>query len=689
MRQTAQEPEEIAFRQALENLRYRDCTADDIALLRSRIATTNDQLSVDHTSFKNVSIITSLNRDKDQINKSNSARFAAENGEALEDFYSFDKMSNAEPKRVDPKKKRRVYSKAKSISKSMQVGLWNQPPCTSEQIPGKLSLCIGMPVLIRNNEATELCITKGQEARIVGWTAMKYPKWPGRKYLDVLYVELIDPPHAVNLPHLPKNVVPLTRNAETVEAQLPNDEYVNVSRSQIPILPNFAMTDYSSQGKTREFNVVDLAECRNFQAMYTCLSRGTSLKGTLIVHDFKNEHLRGELDGALRQEYRELKYLTSITDMLYEGILPSHVIRPTRWETIRAYREWKAGDGLTIEKAPAFPETNDFDPPTEDIVYEVSTIAATTKRKEQEANSAPPRKRRRVGIGADPVLANETWAAPTGPLWDARDWSCAYDVWTFILHCLWLSDRVKWTRVLKTYSATMQSMVGEFEGMQRRDPEEELTQVRDIWRSTLRETYPSQYPTGTVGTDIIALTEHLLAHPLSGCTVMSTCTTCGLDMTNSVTSYRSFGRFSSVRAESMSIQHFVDDCFTEFQTCGSCKDRVVVKHAYSDMLTFEIVTAEDVLLNGRIEVGTWGTYRLTGVIYYGDHHFTSRVITRDNKVYFHDGMDGGHSTYEGILGGSFNEDDLRECGGRSASMAVYALADRSRPRGDSDTDCVL
>ncbi|KAF6743206.1 hypothetical protein DFP72DRAFT_781407, partial [Ephemerocybe angulata] len=205
------------------------------------------------------------------------------------------------PKRIDPKKARRIYSKAKSISKAMQIGLWNQPPCTSEQIPGKLSLCIGMPVMIRYNEATELCITRGQEARIVGWSAMKYPKWPGRKYLDVLYVELINPPHPVNLPHLPKNVVPLTRNSESIEAQLPNDEYVRISRSQIPVLPNFSMTDYSSQGKTREFNVVDLAECRNFQAVYTCLSRGTSLAGTLIVRDFEDTLLRGELDGALRQ----------------------------------------------------------------------------------------------------------------------------------------------------------------------------------------------------------------------------------------------------------------------------------------------------------------------------------------------------------------------------------------------------
>lgn len=111
MRQTALEPEEIAFRRALQNLRYRDCDDDDIALLRTRLAGKEHNVSVDDKGFKNVSIITSLNRDKDQINATNSARFAAENGQVLEDFYSFDKLSSGEPKRQDPKKARRVLHK--------------------------------------------------------------------------------------------------------------------------------------------------------------------------------------------------------------------------------------------------------------------------------------------------------------------------------------------------------------------------------------------------------------------------------------------------------------------------------------------------------------------------------------------------------------------------------------------------
>ena len=49
--------------------------------------------------------------------------------------------------------------------------LWILCHSASVYVPGKISLCIGMPVMIQNNDATELCTTKGQEGYIVGWEA--------------------------------------------------------------------------------------------------------------------------------------------------------------------------------------------------------------------------------------------------------------------------------------------------------------------------------------------------------------------------------------------------------------------------------------------------------------------------------------------------------------------------------------
>lgn len=676
MRQTASDESEIAFRRALDNLRWHACTPEDIALLRTRIAGPATGLSVDDDEYRSVSVITARNRDKDQINASNSARFAAECGDKLVDFYAVDTLKSSEAKRRDPKKRNRVYSTLARLSKVIQVKLWSQPPSTSEQIPSKLSLCLGLPVMIRYNEATELCMTRGQEGRVVGWTAQKLPKWQGRRVLDTLYVELLNPPRNVKLPHLPKNVVPMTPNVDTVEAQLPNDEYVTVARKQVPVLPNFAMTDYSAQGKTREYNVVDIANCRTFHGVYTCLSRGTSLSRTLILRDFSDTLLKGELPGELRQEYRELGYLTLITDLVYHDILPAGVLKSTRWDTIAAYRTWKATVGCNVESAPVLPQEDDMAPPTHVTQYEHETFRANAKRKAAQAttNASPAKKAR---AGNYPTLANASWASPVGPLWDSTDWSCAFDVWTFIIHSLWMSDRVKWSRVLNTVSEPMKVMVNALESAPGLDPENELSAVRDLWRGAVRRVSPREYPIGRLGADVMGLTGALFGYVYRGCSVDVACSHCNLHSVISANFSAKLGPFASVRS-SNSVQEYVDKCFQVLQRCEGCGGGMTATHQYTPFLSLEVAEACGVTLNSCIEIPAWGMYRLAGLIYFGDEHFVARVVTSDNKVYSHDGMEGTYSTYEGCLGDGLDDTDMQFCGTKNVSVAFYVLADRVR-----------
>ncbi|KAF9034543.1 hypothetical protein BJ165DRAFT_1356248, partial [Panaeolus papilionaceus] len=280
-------------RRALENLRYKACTKEDIELLRSRVAEINPGLSLDNAPRKNVSIITARNTDKDLFNDVHAFRYANELGETLHEFYSEDVLvSDVATSR---KGKRRMQpSTRRALDKEAQYDLWRQPPDTSDQIPACLKLCLGMPVMIRCNQATELCITRGQEARVVGWTAQPIRGFPNGKKLDVLFVESSNPPKAVQVDKLPHNVVPLTCQSQSLEARLPSDRLIRVSRTQVPILPNFSMTDYASQGKGREIDVVDISQCRSFQGVYTCLSRGLTLEGTLQFDHKRFSRLTGD-----------------------------------------------------------------------------------------------------------------------------------------------------------------------------------------------------------------------------------------------------------------------------------------------------------------------------------------------------------------------------------------------------------
>ena len=91
--QKTQSSEDACFRTALENMRYAQCTPDDIEFLKTLIAgKITGQPNIARKRFRNVSIITELNSRKDQLNKLGSLRFATETNQTLTDFYSDDEL---------------------------------------------------------------------------------------------------------------------------------------------------------------------------------------------------------------------------------------------------------------------------------------------------------------------------------------------------------------------------------------------------------------------------------------------------------------------------------------------------------------------------------------------------------------------------------------------------------------------
>ena len=156
-----------------------------------------------------------------------------------------------------------------------------------------------------------------------------------------IFVELIKPPTEVQFDGLPKNVVPLYPTTNTIQASLPNDNKVLISRTQIEVLINFAMTDFGAQGKTCLNNVCDLNNLTTHQSYYIALSRSASAMGTLILQGFDPQKITGKCSGALCQEFQELEILDDITKFKYEGKLSPKVYGNIRNTLIQTFREWK------------------------------------------------------------------------------------------------------------------------------------------------------------------------------------------------------------------------------------------------------------------------------------------------------------------------------------------------------------
>src|ERR1700689_84356 len=117
--------------------------------------------------------------------------------------------------------------------------------------------------------------------------------------LDTHFVKLDKPAKSVKIDGLPKNVVSIVKSVKTVKYVFSSDLAEYVERSQVWVLPNFSMTNYTSQGKTRPFNLVDLSNCRNHQSYYTCLSRSATAAGTIIVQSFSPQMIISGATGYL------------------------------------------------------------------------------------------------------------------------------------------------------------------------------------------------------------------------------------------------------------------------------------------------------------------------------------------------------------------------------------------------------
>ena len=81
------------LRTALENMRFKACTADDIAFLHTRISRIGNKYPhISEKQFRNVSIITAQNAHKDKMNELGCHRFSRENNQKLINFYSVDRL---------------------------------------------------------------------------------------------------------------------------------------------------------------------------------------------------------------------------------------------------------------------------------------------------------------------------------------------------------------------------------------------------------------------------------------------------------------------------------------------------------------------------------------------------------------------------------------------------------------------
>ncbi|KAF5345450.1 hypothetical protein D9758_013654 [Tetrapyrgos nigripes] len=675
MRQTEQSERDDKYRNALENMRYKSCTPEDIAFLRTMISNPcQPEKSLKNENFRNTPIILTYNKHKDVANRLGTERFAAETCQKLTSFYSEDEHVILEEIPEDQRQyRKRRRSKRFRVNGKIQKELWSQPHSYNDrQVPGRLDLCLGMPVMIRYNSATELCITKGQEGYVHGWKA-KTGKH-GKLVLDVLFIKLHKPPNPpapIKFDGLPENVVPITRNTVRIECKLSDDSEIAISRTQVEILPNFAMTDFASQGKTRDWNVVDIHNSRDFRAIYTALSRSSCADQTLILQGFNTNLLTGGIKnkGGYRQELRELELLDEITRLKYLGILSPSVFGDHRSSLIKSFRtvqginfvpasvhksiEWNDSDplpdtfdsGETWQIISADNETDQKNKrqlkgnfKTAKGATQNETKGRTLKRKAQaeepERPSTTPKKKIKEDVPAQIQRNSASYLSYPSLRWFLN--SCAYDSAIILLYYLYVNhfeiEMSHFTQILSM------DLLDAF-----RSGITDLTAARENVRRGLHNIDSEAFSYGQyadAGEVLLALTQSDLSFSRSQVICTNNHVHKPWKNRTNMLLYMSTRMYQSTQQW---VDNFVQPFGWQCQICHTELQTVIEFTRFPKFFLLYVPINASMDIDRMINLtvnGNQKPYDLKAIIYFGEEHFILRIFSNQAE-YIYDGIKNG------------------------------------------------
>jgi hypothetical protein len=286
MRQTG--PENVLFVDLLSRLREGRCTNEDYDLLSSRVL--QNMMDIDWEKWKDTPIIVSENAQKDALNIRAAEAFARRTNQPLHWYHARD--THQRNMVTDPT--------LNAYLEKLNSGVTNQRL-------GKIPLVIGMPVMIAQNYDVESGIVNGCTGIL---KKIRYQKdAQGNRYATSCIVEsstITGAPLSTLDPH---QAVVLQDTTNMTFRHPHSGKKCTIQRTQLPILPAFALTAHKAQGQTMEKVLVDLESCKGTESPYVMISRVTSLKGLLILRPFKSSKIQCRLSEDTRKEFRRLEKL--------------------------------------------------------------------------------------------------------------------------------------------------------------------------------------------------------------------------------------------------------------------------------------------------------------------------------------------------------------------------------------------
>ncbi|KAJ7589429.1 hypothetical protein C8J56DRAFT_785005, partial [Mycena floridula] len=480
----------------------------------------------------------------------------------------------------------------------------------------------------------------------------------------------------------------------------PNGDVRSVSRSQVQVILNFSMTDYNSQGRTHDQNVVNLSSSKNHQAMYVALSCSASSNGTVIMQALTPSAIKKVtqgIEGDLRQELCELELLNHITNMKYNGLMPSDIEGSTRNELLYNFCQYKGRNFVPdavhsrikwSDKSPIGVEAK-YEPLLWTRITRDDTIEAKPLKLNKLVDYVPAMGSKRIHtVGDDGTVDNTRYKhvrllnlvpnqiGPVSFVWDHIHHSCPYDALFTIFADLWSQNPSRWANVfaqISDYLHVLSQGLGQVTVQATT-----MESVRDDVRQLLFNKDPVIFHMNAAGTYLDRLASEMLNTTDSLTTEVIHCTDCGDQPRQGALKYHHavIQRCGGSTAQAMKYYQ------TQLRKrCTRCRQSSSVTETYNiapKIVTMELASGGSnhysasktiKVLHGNNETAVMA---LHGIVYFvNENHFSARVITKDNEGWYNDGMaNNAQSVLEGKLSDATVE-DLLVCPQGRASLAIY------------------
>ncbi|KAJ7086499.1 hypothetical protein C8R44DRAFT_650805 [Mycena epipterygia] len=250
--------------------------------------------------FEDAPIICATKVVRDLINREITRNHAVKNNKGMHDYHAKDTFHSL---RLDEQLQRRM---------------WQVRSTDTKDYLGKLPLSVGMKVMVMENVALKAAAVNGAEGIL---REIKYSlDDKGRRYADCAYVEIKGSNFCMH--PLGPDIVPIVPWTTYFDYIADNGLKFSVGRTQLPLVPAYAYTDYKAQGKSLARVNVDLNGAASLQSFYVMVSRATSIKSIAVLRNFRPNTMQGRLGQDFRDEFARLEVLDARTKDRYDNGRP-------------------------------------------------------------------------------------------------------------------------------------------------------------------------------------------------------------------------------------------------------------------------------------------------------------------------------------------------------------------------------